>query len=279
MVVKRPFDSTIPPTVHVIDRCGVRLELYCYAPHPPRPLKAHWHESLQVSFSPNARFFGDVRTGRQAIDEGSTWVVPAGQAHGSDNQNAHMRSLRYTTLFFSSQAITRQLGVDAHEAQAGFEFAVYKSPLLTSAIRSLAAHMVDHLDDAIVDSAASHLLMQIRCTKTRCDARSGSDSEPLVMRLREFIHANLSKRLTLEDIQAQSDRSLTATRECFRLITGMPIHAYIMAARAERARQLMGPSSDLSEIAFRVGLSDQSHLNRLFKNFFAITPGQYRSGS
>lgn len=231
-----------------------------------------------MSFSHNARFYGDVQGGRRAFDEGSTWVVPAGQAHGSDNQNAHNTSLEYITLFFSQRAISQTLDIGSSESSSGFEFTNYKSRRLSSAIQTLAASMVQHLDDAIIDSAAFDVLDQLRRADGPTATRLPADPVPTVVRIQHFIQDNLSKKLTLEDIQALSDRSLTATRECFRRATGMPMHAYIMAARAERARQLIGPRSDLSEIALRVGLSDQSHLNRLFKNYFAVTPGQYRAG-
>lgn len=160
----------------------------------------------------------------------------------------------------------------------GFEFAFYKRPWLASAVRSLATVLAAQQDSAIVDDAASDLLDLLRSDAKGSGGRDSQGSEALVERIRDYIHANLGRRLRLDDIHATSDRSLTSTRACFRQATGMPIHAYIMAARAERARQLIRRDSDLGQIALQVGLSDQSHLNRLFKKYFAITPGQYRAG-
>ena len=49
-----------------------------------------------------------------------------------------------------------------------------------------------------------------------------------------------------------------------------------MALRANKARELLRNGTLLNETALDCGYSDQSHLARHFRNFFGVTPGNYR---
>ncbi len=61
----------------------------------------------------------------------------------------------------------------------------------------------------------------------------------------------------------------------FRAHTGITPHAYLSNIRANRAKEMMDEQIPLSQVALDVGLFDQSHLNRIFKKVFGITPGLY----
>ena len=58
---------------------------------------------------------------------------------------------------------------------------------------------------------------------------------------------------------------------------GMPPHAYGLISRLNAARRLLRTSvDDLARIAAETGFADQSHMGRLFRRTFGITPGRYR---
>ena len=48
--------------------------------------------------------------------------------------------------------------------------------------------------------------------------------------------------------------------------------AFIRAARAARAKDVISAGGRLAEAAFAAGFSDQSHMNRVFKALYGITP-------
>jgi AraC family transcriptional regulator len=63
----------------------------------------------------------------------------------------------------------------------------------------------------------------------------------------------------------------------FKASTGIPPHAYVIARRVERARQLLqGGDLSLAEIAARAGFLDQSQLSRHFKRLVGVTPRKFR---
>jgi AraC family transcriptional regulator len=63
----------------------------------------------------------------------------------------------------------------------------------------------------------------------------------------------------------------------FKAATGLPPHQYVIARRAERAKQLLQTESDysLAEVAASAGFSDQSQFCRHFKRIVGVTPGQF----
>ena len=67
----------------------------------------------------------------------------------------------------------------------------------------------------------------------------------------------------------------------FKASTGLPPHQYVIARRAERAKQLLqaGAAVSLAEVALRAGFCDQSQFTRHFKRLVGVTPGQFRTPS
>jgi transcriptional regulator GlxA family with amidase domain len=69
-----------------------------------------------------------------------------------------------------------------------------------------------------------------------------------------------------------SPRSIAVKRS-----TGITPHQYLIQQRVERAREMLTHTNlSLSEVAYAVGFSDQSHLAHHFRQAFGITPGRFR---
>jgi AraC-like DNA-binding protein len=63
----------------------------------------------------------------------------------------------------------------------------------------------------------------------------------------------------------------------FKQSAGMTPHYYLTQKRVERAQDMLANSElSLSEIAYAVGFSDQSHLTRHFRQMLGVTPRQFR---
>ena len=61
--------------------------------------------------------------------------------------------------------------------------------------------------------------------------------------------------------------------------TGLTPHRYLQAVRANRARDLLAAGVDPAEVAARSGFADQAHMGRVYKSFYGITPGSYRTAA
>lgn len=89
----------------------------------------------------------------------------------------------------------------------------------------------------------------------------------------EFIHANLSEKLTLSEIAAVEHLSPFHFSRLFKQAYGVPPHQYVIQLRIERAGELLkNPRLTVSEVAAEVGFADHSHLSRHFKRMMGTTP-------
>lgn len=64
----------------------------------------------------------------------------------------------------------------------------------------------------------------------------------------------------------------------FRKLRGIPPQAFQLIERLNEARRALRTGHPIAEVAAQSGFSDQSHLGRLFRRTFGVTPGQYRAG-
>lgn len=96
-----------------------------------------------------------------------------------------------------------------------------------------------------------------------------------VRRALEVLHDALEQSITLEALARHVGMDKFHLCRVFREEVGMPPYAYLTHLRISRARRLLSQGLTPSEVALRVGLYDQSQLNRHFKRIVGLTPGQF----
>jgi AraC-like DNA-binding protein len=93
----------------------------------------------------------------------------------------------------------------------------------------------------------------------------------------DYIKANLGQPMAVADIAAVTGLSPGYFHRAFKRSFGLTVHLYLLRRRVEMAQRLMVSTSEsLSQIAVSCGISDQSHLTRLFKRVLGETPNTWR---
>ncbi|HYY57313.1 MAG TPA: AraC family transcriptional regulator [Pyrinomonadaceae bacterium] len=89
---------------------------------------------------------------------------------------------------------------------------------------------------------------------------------------------NLSRKRTPGEIARAVNLSPAHLRYLFKAETGMSVMQYQKTLRMEEAKRLL-ESTFLSgkEIMLRIGITDESHFVRDFKQSYGMTPAQYRA--
>lgn len=90
----------------------------------------------------------------------------------------------------------------------------------------------------------------------------------------ELIDAQLDARLSVETLAREVGLSVAHFARAFKETLGRAPHQFLLSLRLERARRMLEmPGAQLSQIALAAGFADQSHLTRLFKRQYGVTPG------
>lgn len=96
-----------------------------------------------------------------------------------------------------------------------------------------------------------------------------------VRRAMEYLRERLGDAITLADLALYAGLDKFHLCRAFRAQIGMPPHAYLTHLRIARAKELLESGVRASEVAPRVGLYDQSQLNRHFRRIVGTTPARY----
>lgn len=93
----------------------------------------------------------------------------------------------------------------------------------------------------------------------------------------DYIHENLSHKLSLEEIAGVVNMSPHHFARSFKKDTGLSPHRYVVQRRVEWARTLVTDTDmNLAEVSRTVGFSSQSHLASHFRRLLGVSPGVLR---
>ncbi|SIR29858.1 AraC family transcriptional regulator [Bosea sp. TND4EK4] len=144
----------------------------------------------------------------------------------------------------------------------------------------IAALLADAGAAVAVDRAAARFLLTRAIAlldDAPQDSRPGGLAAWQMRRLERFVEANLGSPITLESMAATARLSSSHFGRAFKATGGETPHSWVLRKRVERARKLMRESTlPLAEIALDCGLSDQSHLNRVFRRYSGVSPNAWR---
>lgn len=190
------------------------------------------------------------------------------------------RSSRNAAALFSNEILadaTKTAGVSlalSHEQRAR----------LGSVVRLLetAGQNLPHNDnEAYRCVAKATALLQAECefaaTSHRFTKRRDFLPAWKLTRVMAFLDANLDRPIRIEEMAAIAKLSCSHFSRAFRSTVGEPPSAFVIHRRVERAEQLiLLTDKPLSQIALECGMADQSHLTKLFRRCYGMSPGKWR---
>jgi AraC family transcriptional regulator len=141
------------------------------------------------------------------------------------------------------------------------------------------AHRRTDGEDLEADESVLTLLRSSLQLDRRREGVNGGPTARLVLRTKEYLEANLSRRLLLVDIARAVNASPAYLTDLFRRVEGVSLHHYLMQLRLARALVELPHANDLTSLALDLGFSSHSHFTFAFRRTFGCTPSAFRDST
>lgn len=109
--------------------------------------------------------------------------------------------------------------------------------------------------------------------------RSNEVYKSRINKVIDYVNNNLHKSISLEELASVAFFSPFHFHRIFVAVTGETVNNFTNRMRNEKAARLLKFSKkSISEISMECGFSSASTLSRLFKQYFEVSPSEYRKG-
>lgn len=118
-------------------------------------------------------------------------------------------------------------------------------------------------------------VMEIACPERTVDFQASQ--EAIIRHVHDELTANLSERVTIEELSHKYLMNTTTLKRVFKQVYGETIAAHIKKHRMEEAARLLtATQDDVAAIARAVGYESQSRFTAAFKETYGALPTKYR---
>lgn len=258
--------------------------LYRRVPHL-RGVELYRAEIVHHAFAPHAHDafgIGAVEWGVERFRyRGSEHLAGPGSVVLMDDDELHtgradtQEGWRYRMIYLQGDVLAEVSG----QPLARFAHATVDDPAQGRAITTLLDGLWHHADNPLAFDGLLATLVDAVLARHTAQPRTlptAALAPQVLARVRDYIEAHLDRTLRLDELAAVADLSPFHFLRRFKASTRHTPQVFVQARRGARAKALLAQGLPPAEVAAAVGLVDQSHLNRLLRKQFGITPGLYQ---
>lgn len=249
------------------------LELFTFEQHR-HAFPRHVHDVLTLGVLGPGNGSIRVRNGTHHAAAGMLLALAPNEAHSAEPLRAG--GWTYRSICPSPEVLANAL--DGATPVFAFGTPVIDDPALAYEVE--AAHQSLSAGPATLETELRVVALIRRAVRGHALLPSGgavpaAPGRNLASRGAELMESRLASPLRLADIARECDASPFQLIRAFHAAFGVPPHAWLMQVRLRRARALLVRGEPISTAAYACGFVDQSHLTRVFKRYYGMTPGAY----
>lgn len=234
----------------------------------------HVHDTFVIALIEEGSERFRCRQVEGVANVGSIIVIPPGEVH--TGRSGGESGWAYRALYPAPQKLG-ELMAELRDGDARlpvFSQVVFDDAALFAALRGLHAALIASSDPLQRGCAWREAMTPLlRHAGVREPATGREDGAVRVVQ--ELLRADTDATLTLNDLAREVGLSPWHLNRVFSRTVGLPPHAWRNQWRLAQAKRLLHGGMGPAETAASLGFSDQSHLHRLFKRAFGVTPGGY----
>ena len=236
----------------------------------------HMHDFYAVSLNYQGRGAFDCRHQTHDAAPGTCNLIAPGELHTGRATSGD--GWIYRNLHIEVPLMTKLL--NSIEWQGPFDVRFKSSLVSDEVLRTRLARLFASLTESSSLLEHESLLLSVlaRLITDHIVARGlrGAGREHVaIIRAMEWLDANPEQNVSIRSLADVAGLSPYYLVRVFHRQVGVPPHRYQTILRVNRARKLLTSGVPLSEVAYRTGFYDQSHLTRCFKRTLGVTPGRY----
>lgn len=209
------------------------------------------------------------RRGQRNSLPGNTIVLHPDEAH--DGQAGTDEGFQYRMIYVEPVLFQNVLGGRALPFLEGGLTTDPRLGVATATLLQNVSCMLEPLEqsDALADLA--NALAAVTGTLAR---RSKGDYSA-ARRARDYLHANCTRVVTLDELEVATGRDRWSLSHDFRTFYGTSPYRYLTMRRLDSVRHMLLAGKSLAYAAVTAGFADQSHMTRHFSKTFGLTPGRW----
>lgn len=237
----------------------------------------HLHDFYAVSLNYAGRGAFHCRHALRDASPGTCNLIGPGELH-----TGHATSSEgwvYRNLYIDTRLmITLLQGLDwQRPLEARFQLPLVDDPVLAERLALAFASLNESnsllkneslLLSVVTRLATDHFVPRQSLPEPGCEPAA-------VRRIREWLDAHSEQNVSVRSLADIVGLSAYHLVRVFHKHVGIPPHQYQKNIRVLKARKLLVSGATISEVAYRAGFCDQSHLNRCFKTTLGVSPGKY----
>jgi len=227
--------------------------------------------------------------GAQVVREGDFVLRPGVDPYEVGWKSLSSAPTRAFVLHFDRELLFRIAEeLDGHDparillqSRVGFQ-----DPLLKEICLTLWRELEQHVGagklylQTAAQMLAVHLLRRYSFAPIRINNFSQVLTQRQLRSVTDLVLSNPGKNLSLRSLAAKSGLSPFHFARLFRMTTGTSPHQFVLAQRLEKAKCLLRETeAALADVALDAGFANQSHMTRMFKRRFGLTPRAYRKAN
>lgn len=237
----------------------------------------HMHDFYAVSLNYRGRGAFDCRREVHDAAPGTCNLIAPGELHTGRATSGD--GWIYRNLYIEVPLMTRLLRRIEWQGpfDVRFKSSLVRDRVLATRLARVFASMTESSsllqNESLLLSAVARLITD-HFVRGHALSEAGRE-HAAVTRAKEWLDANSEQNVSIRSLADVAGLSPYYLVRAFHRQVGVPPHQYQTVVRVNRARKLLASGAALSEVAYRTGFCDQSHLTRCFKRTLGVTPGRY----
>ncbi|MBQ2743924.1 MAG: helix-turn-helix transcriptional regulator [Oscillospiraceae bacterium] len=253
----------------------------------------HMHNFTQIWYVLSGTLVHTIDDKTYLQTPGTCISVPPHIVHNIDTTTSEDTpiaiSITFNDAFLTSRGYTicsyydKNIIFDKYRIPCFYKFPDTQRAWADSLIRSMLSEFTA-TPKASFDELARLLADYLRLLCIKCEDSRITDrfSEQLhgINKAIDFLETHYAEKITLKDLCSLTAMTHPGFTKKFKYFTGFTSIEYLHILRLSRARKLLTFSDDtLDKIAWEVGLYDKSRLIHAFREYYGLSPTEYRTQS